>query len=166
MRERYRLPKFGSASNPFAAPASAPEEETAETPSDVAPKHQRYQKSPAEFAAARLKETKKLPVDPAAGVKETSRPPARDATVRTRTGRWMDKLNPLFWFSRRREEPRSAITRFSEAPVQGELSLDRVRVVRNDLSEADVEIITARPGPKPKSLSAAPADETVELLKT
>jgi hypothetical protein len=50
--------------------------------------------------------------------------------------------------------------------VQGELSLDKVKVVRNDLSEADVEIITATAGPKPKPQPAPPADETMELLKT
>src|SRR5262249_2485535 len=85
---------------------------------------------------------------------------------RTRAGHWTNKLNPLSWFSRQREETRSTIPRFSKTPVQGELSLDRVKVVRNDLSEADVEIITAKPAPKPKSDSAAPADETMELLKT
>jgi hypothetical protein len=166
MRERYRLPKFGSASNPFAAPAPAAEEETLETSSDAPPKHQRYQMSPAEFVAARLKETKKLPADPTAEARRTSGDLASEGKARTRAGHWTNKLNPLSWFSRRREEPRSAVPRFSKAPMQGELSLDRVKVVRNDLSEADVEIVTAKPAPKPKSESAAPTDEAMELLKT
>lgn len=35
-----------------------------------------------------------------------------------------------------------------ERPVQAELSLDRIRVVRNDLSDSDLEIVPARV-PKP-----------------
>ncbi len=38
----------------------------------------------------------------------------------------------------------AGIPRFGRAAVQGELSLDRVKVVRNDLSHADLEVI----GPK------------------
>jgi hypothetical protein len=36
---------------------------------------------------------------------------------------------------------------FTKAPVQGELSLDRIRVVRNDLSDADLEVVPARSKP-------------------
>jgi hypothetical protein len=35
------------------------------------------------------------------------------------------------------------IPRFGRATVQGELSLDRVRVVRNDLAHADLEVVRA-----------------------
>ena len=38
---------------------------------------------------------------------------------------------------------------FGKQPVQGELSLDNVRVVRNDLTEADVEVVRATPIAKP-----------------
>jgi hypothetical protein len=44
-------------------------------------------------------------------------------------------------------KPRSsAILRFNQKPVQAELSLDRVQVLRNDLTEADLEIRQATPG--------------------
>jgi hypothetical protein len=165
MRERHRLPKFGSANNPFAAPAPAPEEPT-QPPPDAAPKHQRYQMSPAEFAAARLKETKKLPASSSMETKPTSLAPASETSARTPAGHWTQKLNPRSWLSRRQTQPRSAIPKFSKTPVQGELSLDKVKVVRNDLSEADVEIITANAAPKPKPQPTPPADETMELLKT
>jgi hypothetical protein len=36
------------------------------------------------------------------------------------------------------------VPRFAKNPVQVELSLDRVRVVRNDLSDSDLEIVPAR----------------------
>ena len=32
--------------------------------------------------------------------------------------------------------------------VQGELSLDSVKVMRNDLAETDLEVVPARPAPK------------------
>ena len=37
-----------------------------------------------------------------------------------------------------------AIPRFTKPVVQGELSLDRIRVVRNDLSDADLEVVPAK----------------------
>lgn len=44
-----------------------------------------------------------------------------------------------------------------EPPVQGELSLDRVKVVRNDLSETDVEVTTVKPKAPPVPLTLAAA---------
>jgi hypothetical protein len=49
-----------------------------------------------------------------------------------------------------------AIPRFPKPPVQGELSLDRIKVVRNDLSDADLELVPAKP-------PAAPVDTTPAL---
>jgi hypothetical protein len=40
---------------------------------------------------------------------------------------------------------RPAIPRFNKPLVQGELSLDSVRVVRNDLRDSDLEIVAAKP---------------------
>lgn len=48
------------------------------------------------------------------------------------------------------------IPHFSKPPMQGELSLDRVKVIRNDLSEADLEVVPARPKKTPDMLAAAP----------
>jgi len=45
-----------------------------------------------------------------------------------------------------------AIPPLLKCPVQGELSLDRVRVVRNDLSDADLEVMPARTSPAPAGL--------------
>ena len=81
------------------------------------------------------------------------------------------------WFSRwtaRWQRPNtSVIPRFSKPLVQGELSLDRVKVMRNDLSDSDLEVVPAgtsvmsasakqRPG---KAESAEPSGATTpELL--
>ena len=46
---------------------------------------------------------------------------------------------------RRSKAAKPAIPRFSKAPVQTELSLDQIKVLRNDLSDADLEVIPAKP---------------------
>jgi hypothetical protein len=50
---------------------------------------------------------------------------------------------------RRRKATNPAIPGFTKPPVQGELSLDRIKVVRNDLSDADLEVIPAKPPTAP-----------------
>lgn len=55
---------------------------------------------------------------------------------------WLKKLNPRVWFGdRKRVEPKPAAPSFGKKPVQGELSLDNIKVMRNDLSDADVEVV-------------------------
>lgn len=52
----------------------------------------------------------------------------------------------------------SAVPRFAKPLIQGELSLDRIKVVRNDLSDSDIEIVPV----KPESTPAAPAETKPE----
>jgi hypothetical protein len=58
-------------------------------------------------------------------------------------GAWTSRFRGMFERPRA-ETTSSALPRFTKQPVQGELSLDRITVVRNDLSEADLEVIPAR----------------------
>jgi len=82
------------------------------------------------------------------------------------------KARPQAWLMRRAKPAKSADLR--PAAVQGELSLDKVKVVRNDLSEADVEVVPAKAAaravaeaaPVAASAPAAQPVEEVELLKT
>jgi hypothetical protein len=73
---------------------------------------------------------------------------------------WGSKLSSLV--SQKPKPARSAIPRPNGVPVQGELSLDNIRVVRNDLSDADLEVVTRKMGPEksvtPAFASANPAD--------
>ena len=68
---------------------------------------------------------------------------------KTRGGGWVSqwgsKLGSLV--SQKPKPARSAIPRFSGVPVQGELSLDNIKVVRNDLSDADLEVVTRKMAP-------------------
>jgi hypothetical protein len=56
-----------------------------------------------------------------------------------------------------------AIPQFMKQPVQGDLSLDKIKVVRNDLSDADLEVVTARQPTIP--MNAAPGLQTGERAK-
>jgi hypothetical protein len=165
MRSRYLLPKFGSAKNPFAesgesnsAPVSA---DTAE-PAAIA----KYQMSPSELAAARLKETKRLPAATIAAFQAADAQAAAEArsawSARFKAGvqgftdkavrapiawikQWIHKLDPFARWARRKSEAKPAIPPFNKvAPLQGELSLDKIKVVRNDLNEADVEVVPVK----------------------
>jgi hypothetical protein len=62
---------------------------------------------------------------------------------------------------------KSAIPRFPKPAVQGELSLDRIKVMRNDLSDADLEVVPARPPAVPAAIAPAPrAVEKAEGTKS
>jgi hypothetical protein len=61
------------------------------------------------------------------------------------------RLNSLV--PRRHSRPRTAaIASFARGPLQGELSLDKIKVVRNDLSDVDLEVVRR----SEKSPAAAP----------
>jgi len=65
------------------------------------------------------------------------------------------KLTGLFARSGRKEA-KPAIPRFAKPAVQGELSLDRIKVMRNDLSDADLEVVAARPPVVPAATAPTP----------
>src|SRR6516165_3088593 len=84
--------------------------------------------------------TQKLPALPKAG-----------SPTRTRAGKW----SPLsFWRSWRPTVPQKP-----EHPMQAELSLDRVKVMHNDLTDADVEVvpIKSRTASEPEASILPPA---------
>jgi len=58
---------------------------------------------------------------------------------------WGTKLSSLV--SQKPRPARSAIPRLNGLAVQGELSLDNIKVVRNDLSDADLEVVTRKMAP-------------------
>jgi hypothetical protein len=57
---------------------------------------------------------------------------------------FMKKVNPLAHLPSLGMSGGSAKSRPAHVPVQGELSLDKVKVVRNDLSDSDLEVVTAK----------------------
>jgi len=150
MRSRFLLPKFGSDKNPFTQPAAVPRAAVQET-------------TPAQIAAANLKETRRLPATVAVELKTSGDQPVSGTFGRIRE--WLRRRNPLARWPRRNREPKAAIPRFNKSPIQVELSLDSVKVVRNDLNDADLEIVAAKPSAKPKSGPAAPVVEKAGLVE-
>ncbi len=72
---------------------------------------------------------------------------------------WTSKLNPAaLW--------RSAEPAIGQRPVQTELSLEKVKVVHNDLTDADVEIVPMKSRPAREAVipDLPPAKQSWELL--
>jgi hypothetical protein len=116
--KRAALPKFGSLKNPF---ASGAQQERAEArPTAAVP------------TEAKVRATN-APASPAALRKPSPGPALKWP------GGWGAKWNPLALWKRRPKPsaPEPAVA--GAVPVQRELSLEAVRVVRNDLTDADAE---------------------------
>jgi hypothetical protein len=93
--------------------------------------------------AADAGESKATPSStPVATAKATAFPSAAPARP-VRAASWKDKLNPF-----RAPEPAAPLM---VGAVQTELSLDAVKVIRNDLSDADIEVVPV----KSQTVSAA-----------
>jgi len=139
---RYRLPrqnwlpKFGSVKNPFASTVTAdPARVSGQTPaSDAA-------QTPAPSAA--LKKTQRLPRHQLpARVASDGGAVSRGAGSAKYAGKWLSALNPFSSKGGAKSKPAAGAR--SALPVQGELSLDKVKVVRNDLHDADLEVVPLR----------------------
>lgn len=144
MNKQMRLPKFVSPRNPFAT----------EGKTEVAP-------------AQSLKPAQDSP----AAEGPTVRPARRELSKRValvarlvvamqRTGEWLGKANPFSRVAKSAGPKKSAIPCFTKLPVQSELCLDKVHVVRNDLSDADLEVVLAAPSGVKPSLATAGQYET------
>lgn len=117
MRESIRLPQFISPKNPFAAEATA-EESTSQ---------------------AAVLEERGAVVSAVTPFKRASAGLIWTGAGLKRAALWCLDHNPFSAIGR----PRLPVMpRFGKPPVQGELSLDKVKVVRGDLAHADLEVVT------------------------
>ena len=147
MREENLLPKFGPAKGAKSKPP-APVEAAPSLPKSV-PKVDEPKTS---RAAIETKGTEMNAI--VAGTATESEPgrTSRSAETAYPIGRWT-RLNPFHArFSKQSEA----------APVQGELLLETVKVMRNDLSDADLEVVSSEQNSPPRSGSAQrkPAGES------
>ena len=163
MREKNPLPKFGSPKNPFIRRQDAAQ--TGPPGAPVAARPGPIQMTPAEVAAARLKETMRLPAIASKGPAKTVPQTASAPSVVQRLARVAGKLNPFARRSGRSPFRKAVLSGPSRSSVQGELSLDNIRVARNDLNEADVEIVPAGAAGKRKSAPPAGAREAARLAR-
>jgi hypothetical protein len=101
-----------------------------------------------------------------AKTKKASAPPAAPAKRVDWLSRIVGKVTPLLARSRTRPA-KITLQRLAKSPVQGELSLDKVKVVRNDLSDADVEIVPFQaPAVRPSAGLALPTVQDPEPAGT
>jgi len=156
--KQFYLPKFGSPKNPF---VSANQSGEAISPENAAAAPV---KTPITVAAAK---TQKLPTFSPAPRAANHRPAvAKRPTLPNQKPRrspgWVGRLN-LFGSG----SAFSATWRESgETPVQAELSLDAIKVLRNDLSDVDIEVVPlkSRPAVGPEAPGREPEKKTWGLL--
>jgi len=150
------LPKFGTVKDPFKtsaknSPAPAPVVVTAARakPSYTRPPKsspvplKETQRMPA--LSAKMKETKRLPfVASRHGVKPQNLSPGLWKKILGGLQATAAKLKPLAFWSRSKAPAKSAVPRFDKPVLQGELSLENIKVVRNDLQDSDLDVMPAR----------------------
>jgi hypothetical protein len=141
------LPKFSSPKNPFVQTAETGT--GAETAGTVA---ENTDAAPAKNKVAM--KTQKLPALPfaasqrAATVEKEVMPHQRPRG----SSKWMSRLNP---FAAGSAFP-AARGKNGKIPVQAELSLDAVKVLRNDLSDVDVEVVPLKSRPPDDGCAPGP----------
>lgn len=145
MSKHVQLPKFNSPKNPFATGGrtEAAVESAPPTVLLVAPEPVRMSAPVAAQSEETLVPKNIFAAPKLAGMAvRTPRAVGAQALRAARwLGEWGQKMNPMPWITRRRGPVRLAVNNFKPPAVQTELSLDTVKVVRNDLSDADLEVV-------------------------
>src|SRR5215470_1212598 len=95
---------------------------------------------------------------------KTAAAPARKARGNGWVSQWGSKLSSLV--SQKPKPARTAIPRLNGVPVQGELSLDNIKVVRNDLSDADLEVVTRKAAPADRNVGVTAPEQLPAMLST
>jgi len=135
------LPKFGSATKPIPSSTKVPSAPVCE------------------------KETSDQPVRKEETSARVVQPPKRSFSLRSIYQGWLSRIKTRL--ARMYVKPaRAGLTRFSKTPVQTELSLDKVRVVRNDLSDTDLEVVPRRPSSGDPLSKASPGNEATGMADT
>jgi hypothetical protein len=149
MSDPRALPKFNPGKNPFLAKAAVKiEPPTPETAPISSPALTNAPTASTSSPNNGLSSITRAPSNPSGGA--SAKPRSLIGTI----------FAPVRWIFRRKT-PSPALRKLSPLPrvaVQGELSLDSIKVVRNDLCDADVEIVPAR--------TTAPLNTATEKMQT
>jgi len=101
----------------------------------------------------------KMPPETAPTLATAQRLPPISGTSKSLAA-WTNKLNPVSLWAGAAPAEQKAL-----AAVQAELSLDTVKVIHNDLSDADVEVVPIKSRPAASETSAlSPAKKSWEIL--
>jgi hypothetical protein len=137
------LPKFGSVKNPFKPETAQPAVETTAPAPATAPVVPRATRAAQETAMA-------VTVNSLAAIKQKL--PALSAIAEKKTMDWAGKFNPALIFRKTTVKGGgkpldSAVKAQKPGATQVELSLDSVKVLHNDLTDVDVEIVPMKSRP-------------------
>lgn len=140
------LPKFGSAANPFKAGTEQPAvdarpKETGDSSAVPRAAHVAVAESPAARAAAQP-----------SSVTVTSRAPVFAPVYEKKNASWSSKLNPVSILRVVSSKGKANSPNSGQRPTQTELSLDSVKVVHNDLTDVEVEIVPIKSRSSPADL--------------
>jgi hypothetical protein len=156
MTDPRSMPKFGSKKNPFSRNAKSASVERptmpiaqvqVEVPQQQAGlgETQRGDKTSGLVTSGSLRRSNTLrPTEARSAVKPEAKVKVAEgqaARAGSQLSAWVRKLKPLLNF---RALKKSKPERPEPRPVQGELSLDKVKVMRNDLSDADFVVVRKR----------------------
>jgi len=162
------LPKFNSKKNPFRTTAkpdlsplrgSATEQELALAPASV--QESAESNSTAAASAPVVAKPVEAPVNkpqPVTAPQVVQRPAA------SQPGKIGSTLSGLFSW-RRAKPAQPAVPRFGKPMVQAELSLEKIRVVRNDLSDSDLEVVRVKRAAKPAAQPQVPVAPAPKVEK-
>jgi hypothetical protein len=134
--KRFYLPQFVSPKNPFVNLG------TIATQTELPKPSEQDSVAPVKKIKPAWMKTQKMPVFAAQG-----------ATARKTT--WISRLNPISIFN---STPASADKNLT--PVQVELSLEKVKVIHNDLTDAEVEIVPMKSRPARAAVDLPPAKKS------
>jgi hypothetical protein len=156
------LPKFGSPKNPFKTEPAQPEPE----PAGKETEKSTVIAAPLAPRAVRAAEPAIAVAAPVANVTVIAKeiPPLPALREKKKTN-WASKLSPAAIFHRgpvRSEASPAAASGKTSLATQEELSLDSVKVVHNDLSDVDVEVVPIKSRPAPAG--PQPAKKSWEAL--
>ena len=161
------LPKFVSPKNPFQQPAAQPVEE-ASGPDEVPPAAEGASKpaaAPSSGEDAAPGPTRLAPPEApvAAPIKTVAAKTQKIPSVSDKKSSWAGKFSPKSIF-KAVAKPNSDLEGKTQKPMetQTELSLDSVRVVHNDLSDVDVEVVPMKSRSAPPEMK--PAKKSWEIL--
>ncbi|MDB6121927.1 MAG: hypothetical protein JWQ71_920 [Pedosphaera sp.] len=153
MRSKNLLPKFGSGRNPF---CNTPKAESAKAVVAEAPTTPELPKTePIVAVTSPLLESEELKaVESVEEIKPMAAPEKTElknvnASAPTKKepmqfGKWLKKLNLLSYLPIRKPGMKAIAVKPARTHVQTELSLEKVKVMRNDLSDTDLELVRAK----------------------
>ena len=168
MTDPRTLPKFGSANNPFHSRSNAKPAAGAAT----VPSTEKVEKAcnlPGPPSCAGIKKTDERPSQPSPAMPANyaGEPTSARSTAPISPPRGLAKKF-LKLFEPRVRAGKSGVPRLAKQPIQAELTLDNIRVVRNDLSDTDLEVVAktaAAPEHMGRSSSPSPTQSNTPAMK-